>query len=424
MRIAIVTYSARVAGGIASYLDTIIPLLEEAGNEIALLCEYDAPTAVRPINRNANAPLWVMADLGAVRARDSLRRWHPDVIYSHGLSEIEFEAWMPTIAPAIAFAHDYRATCISGAKAFAFPAATPCARPLGGGCVANFYPRRCGGLNPLTMFADFHRAASRLELLRNFRVVLTASEFVRAEYIRNGLAPQSVRCIGLPVADQGISQSVSSVAPTVNLKEVPLRLLFAGRMESLKGGQLLLEALPLISAALPRPLLLTFAGDGRARLEWKRRADALMRRHPILRVEFVGWVDSAALTLLFDLSDLLVVPSLWPEPFGLVGPEAGLRGLPATAFAVGGIPEWLTDGVNGTLADCSPPTPTSLANAIVRCLRDSTDHARMRRGAFKLAQRFSPEHHLKALVNVIQGLCVHSLAESGSALSTPAAHAL
>jgi glycosyltransferase involved in cell wall biosynthesis len=415
MRIAIVTNNARVVGGVESYLDTVIPLLEAAGHEIALLCEDDAPTTLRPISRSTSAPVWSVAEIGAARWLDSLRRWRPDVIYTHGLSNPEFEARALAVAPAIAYAHDYRATCISGAKAFAFPATTPCVRRFGTGCLVNFYPRRCGGLNPMTMLTDFRRASRQLELLRSLRAVLTASEFVRAEYVRNGLAPEAVRCVGYPVVDRGGVRPVTPETLAGASSAAPLRLLFAGRMEPLKGGRVLLDALPLISSALSRPLVLTFAGDGGARFEWARRADAINRRHPALRVEFTGWIETAALAALFDLSDLLVVPSLWPEPFGLVGPEAGMRGLPAAAFAAGGIPEWLTDGANGALAYGLPPTPADLANAIVRCLRDPVDHARLRNGAIELARRFSPERHLQALIEVF-----YQISKQSSAVSAPA----
>ena len=118
----------------------------------------------------------------------------------------------------------------------------------------------------------------------------------------------------------------------------------------------------------------------------------------------------ATLAALFDSSDLLVVPSLWPEPFGLVGLEAGMRGLPAAAFAAGGIPEWLTDGINGALAFGIPPAAADLADAIVRCLRDPVEHARLRSGAFELAQRFSPARHLRALMNVIDEISSRSSA--------------
>ena len=44
------------------------------------------------------------------------------------------------------------------------------------------------------------------------------------------------------------------------------------------------------------------------------------------------------------------MPSVWPEPFGLVGIEAGCVGLPAAGFGVGGIPDWLRPGETGELA--------------------------------------------------------------------------
>ncbi|MBI3759023.1 MAG: glycosyltransferase family 4 protein, partial [Deltaproteobacteria bacterium] len=349
MRIAIVTRNARVVGGVETYLDTVIPLLEAAGHEISILCEHDDQSTAQPITRDASAPVWRIAEMGAQRSLEALRRWQPDLIYSHGVNDLEIEARALALAPAMIFAHDYRAVCISGSKAFASPKTRPCVRPLGMGCLANFYPRRCGGLNPITMFEDYRGAVRRLALLRSVRAVLTGSEYVRAEYLRNGLAPASVRCVGLPIVDRGPRQVTVAIGQDA-LASRPSRLLFAGRMEPLKGGQILLDALPIIASALSRPLVLTFAGAGGARVEWTRQADDISRREPSIRIEFVGWKDTNALNLLFDASDLLVVPSLWPEPFGMVGPEAGMRGLPAAAFAVGGVPEWLTDGVNGALA--------------------------------------------------------------------------
>ena len=88
------------------------------------------------------------------------------------------------------------------------------------------------------------------------------------------------------------------------------------------------------------------------------------------------------------------MPSVWPEPFGLVGPEAGAAGLPAVAFSVGGIPEWLKDGVNGILAKGNPPRATGLATAIVQVFADPTRYLELRRGAFSVArERFSRESH-------------------------------
>jgi glycosyltransferase involved in cell wall biosynthesis len=93
---------------------------------------------------------------------------------------------------------------------------------------------------------------------------------------------------------------------------------------------------------------------------------------------------------------------VWPEPFGLAGPEAGLHGVPVAAFDVGGVPEWLIDGVNGYLAPGSPPTAEGLAQAVVKCLRDPSEYERLRRGAVETARQFSLKNHLTALTGVFE----------------------
>jgi glycosyltransferase involved in cell wall biosynthesis len=114
----------------------------------------------------------------------------------------------------------------------------------------------------------------------------------------------------------------------------------------------------------------------------------------------MGWIDAAASTAAIDQSDLLMVPSTWPEPFGMVGVEAALRGVPAVAFAVGGIPEWLEDGVTGRLVPADPPDATRFANAILACLADRPTLMRMRAHCQASAARFTVAGHLRALEQV------------------------
>ena len=169
----------------------------------------------------------------------------------------------------------------------------------------------------------------------------------------------------------------------------------------LKGGSYLLDALPSVARALNRRLHVTFAGDGPANASWQTAAATLAAREPALRIFFTGWLDREEVDALYARSDLLVVPSLWPEPFGFVGPEAGRQRLPAAAFAVGGIPDWLRPGVNGYLAPGDPPTPGGLADAIIACLEDPETHARLRDGAGSVAAEFNLDRHVDALMRVL-----------------------
>jgi glycosyltransferase involved in cell wall biosynthesis len=320
-----------------------------------------------------------------------MRRWAPDLLYSHGLEDARLESQVLDVAPAVFFAHSYYGTCISGAKTWQFPVVRPCTRHFGPPCLLHFYPHRCGGLNPVTMVRDYGRQATRLGLLRRYAAVVTHSRHMRDEYLRHQLS--RVEALTFPVTATG--SGVGNRPPSESLA-----LAFVGRMDRLKGGDLLLEALPVVRRTLNRPLHVVFAGDGPELNAWRSEAARLVKGDPGLGIQFPGWLTRAGIDDLLDHSDLLVLPSVWPEPFGLVGLEAGLRGVPTAAFATGGIPDWLTDGVNGFTAAGERPAPAGLAGAIVRCLRDPEIHGRLRKGAAQVAQRFTMATHLRELLPV------------------------
>ena len=421
MRIAVINWTRRRIGGVETYLNTLIPELSRAGHELAFWSEVDEPTERDQINLPAGSPSWCVAELGSERALRGLSDWQPSVTYTHNLSNPKLEAETQRIAPSVFFAHDYYGTCISGAKTFKFPVVKPCDRRFGWQCLVHYFPHRCGGWSPVTMLSLYNLQSRRQKLLHKYDAIVTHSNHMLAELIKHGLSPQSAYNFpyyvqqgnGGEVTAKSDHAVVSGLAsnfgedygeltspePGTN---TPLRLLFSGRMEFLKGGHVFLDALPRAAASLGRPLQVVFAGEGRERSVWQQQAVKLQRRHSELEIDFPGWVDRAQMDRLLDKTDLQVVPSLWPEPFGLVGPEAGLRGVPAAAFTVGGVPDWLIDGVNGYLAPGDPPTPEGLADAIVRCLRDPAVHAQLCQGAVRIAEQFSIKSHLAALMNVFE----------------------
>jgi len=225
---------------------------------------------------------------------------------------------------------------------------------------------------------------------------------MRDEYLRHGFAPDMVvRSSYLCGTDARLDTAIeSATARNGNPDDNPsgtARLLFLGRMDVLKGGLILLDCLPTVAAALDRPIELTFGGDGPARELWSRRAQAISAKDARVTTVFEGWLGPERIAQLQAASDLLVMPSLWPEPFGRVGLESGFRGLPTAAFAVGGIPDWLHDGVNGHMAPGNPATPDGLAQAIVKCLGKPAEYQRLRRGALAVAKRFNLHNHMAQL---------------------------
>jgi len=398
MRIAVTTSMARVMGGAETYVEAVIPALQASGHELAILSEYQGPAGQRQITNSASVSAWCAETLGIAEALRKLAEWHPEIVFGQSALSIELETKIVEIAPLVSIVHDYRGSCISGSKCYQRPRLRACPRRFGPGCLAYFYPRRCGGLNPLTMMRDYHAASRQFAQLRRSAMILTASEHMRNEYCKYDLDPDRIKCVGCVV-----NSAPAPLSPADD-DRLPSRILFAGRFEYLKGAAILLDALPQAVAALDRKLQLTLAGAGRQRTALESQASRIAAAEPRLTIEFRGWLDAGQMQNAYRSADLLVMPSLWPEPFGLAGPEAGLHGVPAVAFATGGIPEWLCEGRNGYLAPADPPTTEGLAAAIVACLRDPARHRHMRAKAIELASRFSVERHIAKLNEIFTSL--------------------
>jgi glycosyltransferase involved in cell wall biosynthesis len=387
-------------GGAETYLDTVIPALAAANQQIAFYSEFDARSGIPLIRLPEGAPLWCGSEMGARQALAAIEQWRPDVIYVHGMY-LQSASRVADIAPVVLFAHGYYGTCISGNKMFAAPRPRPCARRFGLRCFLHYYPHRCGGLNPMRMLIEYRSQAARLALMHRYAAILTTSDHMRAEFVRHGLSPERVHTLLPPLApDRFLQMSAAENTQVRGARDREIRLLFAGRMTGIKGGPILIDALAAVAAALKRPIQITFVGDGPDRQRWEQRARRAQAVNSYLQVEFTGWLDPSRVDQLMRDSDLLVVPSTWPEPFGLVGPEAGSHGLPVAAFAVGGIPQWLKDGVNGRLAPGDPPSAAGLAHAIVECVRDPAELARLKNGAREQARRYSLQAHIDALLTI------------------------
>lgn len=242
------------------------------------------------------------------------------------------------------------------------------------------------------MMRLYRHQRRRQHLLVGSSGVATLSSHMRQEALTQGVAAHLVRV--LPAFVPARVEAVKSRPNADGARHVG----FIGRIERAKGVHLLLEALMLASSHTRDGLRLTIAGDGRDRSACEAASAALGTAG--VTCTFTGWLDADARTSLFETLDLLVVPSVWPEPFGLVGLEAASAGVPALGFDVGGIGEWLKDGVTGRLL-AGPASAAPLAAALDECLADRAQLATWGANAQERSAVATLERHIDALLDLL-----------------------
>jgi glycosyltransferase involved in cell wall biosynthesis len=396
MRILVVNDGFGDAGGVQTYLDAVVPALAARGHRIAWLHVSSDHFAESVNGRSAaESPLRIsVSERGAAGALAEAGAWAPDVCFSHNMRDLDIERRLFGVAPVVKFMHGYFGTCVGGQKMLRFPQVTPCDRRFGPACLALYLPCGCGQRDPVAMLRHYRWASDQQSLFPSYSAVLVASAHMKREFVRNGVAEKQVHVTPL-FARRGSPTDAADAEPS--LARVTARAAFCGRMTSLKGGDVLIEAAALASRELGQAVSLVMIGDGPRRAAWESLAS---RRGVPAR--FTGWLTGDALWQELRNATVLALPGTWPEPFGLVGLEAGALGVPAVAFDVGGIREWLRPGENGYLVPADPPRPAAFAAVLVDALRDPARTAAMRAASRRIACEMSLTVHVDRVERILQ----------------------
>src|SRR5215469_10431707 len=154
-----------------------------------------------------------------------------------------------------------------------------------------------------------------------------------------------------------------STRKSLAIHENDVVLLFSGKLTPRKAPALILEAVRTVPEPLRSSLQVLFLGDG----ELREQINALSRTEPSVRAQVLGFRNQRGLSEFFHASDLLILPSLHSETWGLVVNEALRHGLPCVVSeGVGSAPDLVHNGVTGAI--CQPGSAESLAQAIVGLL--------------------------------------------------------
>ncbi len=150
-------------------------------------------------------------------------------------------------------------------------------------------------------------------------------------------------------------------------------LLYIGRLSAEKQ----IERIRPVLDALPEARL-ALVGDGPHRQQLERLFEGTA-------TTFVGYLAGNELASAYASGDAFVFPSS-TETLGLVLLEAMAAGCPVVGANRGGIPDIVSDGINGCLYD--PDQPASLVTAVQRLLGDGVTRAQLRQAARLEAERW------------------------------------
>jgi glycosyltransferase involved in cell wall biosynthesis len=116
-----------------------------------------------------------------------------------------------------------------------------------------------------------------------------------------------------------------------------------------------------------------------------------------------GPYDNEQIEEIISEADFGILPSIWPEAYGYVGPEMLSHGLPVIASSIGAMPDYITDSVNGLLFH--PNTNGDLATKIRTVITNESLQKKLWEGAANSERQYlTMQEHTDKLVIIYREL--------------------
>lgn len=310
------------------------------------------------------------------RRQKALRRFledhRPDVIHVHHSLWVglEFLTLARQVLPEVKILytlHEYLPICFARGQLYRYHE---------GGICHDTSPDQCTRCFPQRTADDF--ILRRRGFRRAFELVdhfIAPSDYLRRRFIDWGLAPDRISVIANGHHRRRPEGWTPTRSPGLN------QFGFFGQFVDAKGIDVLLAAAAMAAEATDDTIEIKVFGGNKeyASEDYIAKIDAILADAPDnLRITELGPYSRENVFDLMTSVDWVVVPSVWPETFGLVVSEAWDARRPVLAARAGGLGERIEDGVNGLRF--LPGSATQLAGLIGDCLGnaglwDSMAHA-------------------------------------------------
>lgn len=371
-----------LVGGAESYIENISGCLRREGFKNFLFYDHKGTeSSFTQLDGTAQFVYGKEDDTAGRQDTKKLRQieeLRPDLVYLHNYYDNGLLEKLVGTYATIKYFHDFRLTCPSGrtrGKAY-----INCTKKLDILCQPVALRYRCMPRNPVGAFLLIREFRRNLEAHNQCATSFVASHFMKDLLALNGLRKDRLH----------INPYFTTINNGAEKATTGSYFLFIGRIVAKKGLSYLIRAV----AKSEADLKLLVIGDGPERGHLEKLVHDIGISG---RVDFLGWKDRSEISHELAGARALIIPSIWPEPFGIVGLEAMACKTPVIAFDAGGISEWLHDEVNGLLVRSKDIQ--GLSTCMDRLMADANLSLEMgSRGYDMLEERFSQGTHLGILL--------------------------
>ena len=228
-------------------------------------------------------------------------------------------------------------------------------------------------------------------LLRESQSIISPSRAMKRLLLRNNVPEKKIFL--LPHGIEPLEWS-----PVEKLNDRPIRFGYIGRIDYAKGFHILLQAIEKMPSAINCELHIF----GDAQNEWDKKyfIDSLSRYKGKARIYNYGYISNDKLLDAYKKIDILVVPSIYLEVFGLVILEGFSAGRPMIVSKSGGPEELVRDGVDGFVVERN--NADVLADAMQRFVDNPELTARM---AQQIPHVRTIQEHVDEVEKIYLSLC-------------------
>lgn len=253
--------------------------------------------------------------------------------------------------------------------------------------------------NPFRKWARYLVYGIREDALK-FSHMIAVSSFLEERYVEAGIPRETITVIPNGIPDTWVQPRISGVC-----QESQVRLLVAGRVCHDKGVHVAVKAVAELRDTELENVTLDIVGPVEA--SYGRSLEALVAELDLgANVRICRAVPLESMLQLYDSYDIVLVPSLIWEGFGLTIIEAMARGRAVIAVNRGGPVDIIMDRQNGLLV--APDDPSALAEAARLLIRDrglrtSIQHAAIASVSRRFTMARTGQHLEKYLCDLMKG---------------------